>query len=59
LRQSAIYSEYCQAGDGNKKNEKIRMLREEKEKKEVEGCFFAPTIYTKRDKEPRKFKDFI
>jgi|LauGreDrversion4_2_1035121.scaffolds.fasta_scaffold78917_1 hypothetical protein len=35
------------------------MLREEKEKKEVEGCFFAPTIYTKRDKEPRKFKDFI
>jgi len=42
-----------------RKNEKLKMLRDEKAHKEVEGCVFKPTIYTRRcgkeAPQPRKF----
>jgi len=34
-----------------KKNEKIKIMREEKAKKEIENCQFAPNIYTRKQGE--------
>ena len=31
-----------------KKNEKIKQMRDEKAKKEIENCQFAPNIYTRK-----------
>ena len=46
----------------NKKNHKINQLREEKEKKEVADCHFAPKIYTRKNGDAvqrRNFEQFI
>lgn len=45
-----------------RKNEKLKALREEKARKELEGCQFAPNIYTRRhngDTSRRNFEQFI
>jgi len=34
----------------DRKEDKIRMMKVEKEEKELEGCTFAPVMYTKKNK---------
>jgi hypothetical protein len=45
-----------------KRNDKIKLMREEKAKKEIENCQFAPNIYTRKHGETqqrRNFEQFI
>ena len=58
--QSTRSNEFHQKMDDflQKKEDKLKHMRDEKAKKEVEGCIFAPKIYTRKagdSLEPRKF----